>query len=233
LLRLLLRGAARRFSSDPIRYAATPPEDLLAALRDRFAKAADRAGHALKSMESPGSPELTWVLEGADNGRAAMQRVIDRAERSLFAALWEGEAAELAGSLVGACERGVELQLACYGAIPAGVPGYDLTLCGIGAEERLGGRRLSAVVGDCRESVTCVRMPGGAASCIWTQNSVLALLASEYIREEVMGRTLINSIGESRYQELRVADPALRAMLRAQEADCGTTARQPDPLPGA
>src|SRR5271156_4695319 len=57
LQRLQQRGAARRFSSDPVRYAATPPEDLLAALRDRFAKAADRAGHALKSMESPGSPE--------------------------------------------------------------------------------------------------------------------------------------------------------------------------------
>ncbi len=231
LQRLQQRGAARRFSSDPVRYAATPPEDLLAVLRDRFAKAAEHAGQALKSMASPGSPELTWVLEGADNGLAAMQRVIDRAEHSLFAALWEGEAAELAGSLVGACERGVELQLACYGAIPAGVAGYDLTLCGISAEERLGGRRLSAVVGDFRESVTCVRMPSGAASCIWTENSVLALLASEYVREEVMGRTLINSIGESQYQKLRVADPALRAMLRAQDAGGGTIANRPDPQP--
>jgi hypothetical protein len=46
-----------------------------------------------------------------------------------------------------------------------------------------------------------------------------------------MGRTLINSIGESQYQKLKVADTALRAMLRAQDAGRGTIAKRPDPQP--
>jgi sugar-specific transcriptional regulator TrmB len=229
LQRLQQRGAARRSSASPVRYAATPPAELLAALRSRFAKAADRAEEALRSAPAGGNAELTWMVEGITNILSTMQGVIARAHRSLFAALWEGELAELAPALVAAGQRGVELQLACYGRLPAGLVGYDLTLCGISAEERLSGKRLSAVVGDARESVTAVAQASGAAHGIWTENSVLALIASEYIREEIMGRALINRLGEERYQALRIEDPALKAMLRAEdEAARGTMESHPN-----
>jgi HTH-type transcriptional regulator, sugar sensing transcriptional regulator len=195
--RLQQRGAARRFSADPVRYAATPPADLLATLRGRFAQAAERAENALQSMPQQGNAELTWLLDGVENALAAMQRVIDRAQRMVFAALWESEAARMAPALRGARRRGIAVHLACYGPLPTDVSGYDLTQCGIGAEERLSGRRLSAVVGDSKESVTVVREAGGAATSIWTENIVLALLASEYIREQITGRALINARGEA------------------------------------
>jgi HTH-type transcriptional regulator, sugar sensing transcriptional regulator len=217
LQRLQQRGAVRRFASDPVRYAATPPSDLLAALRERFAKATGGVEDALKSMPNPGNPDFTWVLEGAANTLATMQRVIDRAQRSLFAALWETEAAEMAPNLIAAQQRGIELHLAVYGAMPANLGGHDLTLCGVSAEERLSGRRLSAVVGDSKESVTTVSQPTGTITTIWTENIVLALLATEYIREEIMGRALINAMGEPAYQKLRLEDPALKAMLKAED----------------
>jgi sugar-specific transcriptional regulator TrmB len=217
LKRLEQRGAARRFSASPVRYAATPPGDLLAALRNRFSKAADSAEQAFKSISSTANAELTWVIEGGLNIANTLRQVADRARTSLFGALWESELEDLAPSLRAAHGRGVEMHLACYGAMPAGLSGYDLTLCGISAEERLSGRRLCALVGDARESVTAVIQPAGAVSGIWTENGVLALLATEYIREEIMGRALINAIGESRYQELRIQDPTLRAMLRADD----------------
>jgi HTH-type transcriptional regulator, sugar sensing transcriptional regulator len=217
LQRLQQRGAVRRFSARPVRYAATPPAELLATLRGRFAKAADRAEEALRSTPSSGNAELTWVVEGSENVLSTMQGVIDRAQRSLIAALWENELTELAPAFEGAGKRGVALELACYGAMPAGLTGYDLTLCGISAEERLAGKRLSAVVGDARESVTAVTQASGAAQGIWTENGVLGLIAREYIREEIMGRALINRLGEERYQALRVEDPALQAMLRAED----------------
>ena len=217
LKRLEQRGAARRFSASPVRYAATPPADLLAALRNRFSKAADSAEQAFKSMSSAADPELTWVIEGAANIVSTLEQVVDRARTSLYAALWESELEELAPALRAAYARGVAVHLASYGAMPEGLAGYDLTLCGIGAEERLSGRRLCALVGDARESVTAVIQPTGAVGGIWTENGVLALLVTEYIREEIMGRALINAMGESRYQALKIKDPTLRAMLRADD----------------
>jgi HTH-type transcriptional regulator, sugar sensing transcriptional regulator len=168
-------------------------------------------------MTTAANPELTWVMEGLGNISSTLQQVVSRARHTLFAALWEAELQELAPALEAARARGVELHLACYGASPPGLPGHDLTLCGISAEERLAGRRLCALVGDARESVTAVIQPTGDASGIWTENGVLALLATEYIREEIMGRALINAMGETRYQKLRIQDPALRAMLKADD----------------
>jgi sugar-specific transcriptional regulator TrmB len=217
LKRLEQRGAARRFSASPVRYAATPPADLLAALRNGFSKAADSAEQAFKSMSSTANPELTWVMEGAANIANTLRQVVDRARTSLHAALWESELSDLAPALRAARARGVEVHLACYGPMPEGLAGYDLTLCGISAEERLSGRRLCAIVGDARESVTAVIQPTRAVGGIWTENGVLALLVTEYIREEIMGRALINAMGESRYQALRIEDPTLRAMLRADD----------------
>jgi HTH-type transcriptional regulator, sugar sensing transcriptional regulator len=217
LKRLEQRGAARRFSASPVRYAATPPEDLLAGLRNRFSKAADRAQQAFESMSSAANPELTWVMEGGGNIVNALRQVAERARTGLFAALWESELQELAPALRAAGARGVEMHVASYGAMPEGLAGHDLTLCGISAEERLSGRRLCALVADARECVTAVIRPTGEVSGIWTENPVLALLVTEYIREEIMGRALINAMGESRYQELRVQDPTLKAMLRADD----------------
>jgi HTH-type transcriptional regulator, sugar sensing transcriptional regulator len=188
LKRLERRGAARRFSASPVRYAATPPADLLAALRHSFSKAADSAEQAFKSMSSIANPELTWVMEGAANIANTLRQVVDRARTSLYAALWESELGDLAPALRAAYARGVEVHLGCYGAIPEGLAGHDLTLCGISAEERLSGRRLCALVGDARESVTAVIQPTGAVGGIWTENGVLALLVTEYLREEIMGR---------------------------------------------
>jgi HTH-type transcriptional regulator, sugar sensing transcriptional regulator len=217
LKRLEQRGAARRFSASPVRYAATPPADLLAGLRHRFSRAADRAEQALKSISSTANPELTWVMEGGGNIANTLRQVVDRARTSLYAALWEGELEELAPALRAAGARGVEMHVASYGAMPAGLSGYDLSLCGISAEERLSGRRLCALVADARECVTAVIQPTDVVSGIWTENGVLALLVTEYIREEIMGRALINAMGESRYQELRIQDPTLQAMLRADD----------------
>jgi sugar-specific transcriptional regulator TrmB len=231
LKRLEQRGAARRYSASPVRYAATPPADVLAALRNRFSKAADSAEQAFKSMSSTADPELTWVMEGAANIANTLRQVVDRTRTSLYAALWESELEELAPALRDAYARGVEVRLASYGAMPAGLAGYDLTLCGISAEERLSGRRLCALVGDARESVTAVTQPTGAVGGIWTENGVLALLVTEYIREEIMGRALINAMGESRYQALRIQDPTLRAMLRAD--DDVRRATMPPALPPA
>jgi HTH-type transcriptional regulator, sugar sensing transcriptional regulator len=121
-----------------------------------------------------------------------MQRVIDRAQLSLFAALWETEAAQMAPNLIGAQQRGIEVHLAVYGAMPASLGGYDLTLCGASAEERLSGRRLSAVVGDSKESVTTVFQPRGTITTIWTENIVLALLATEYIRAMLKAEDDVN-----------------------------------------
>jgi hypothetical protein len=110
------------------------------------------------------------------------------------------------------------LQIAIYGTFQLGVPHtYDLTLCGQSAQERLGGRRLSVVIGDARESAIAEFTTHGNDQGIWTRNTVIALLATEYVKADIMGHGLINELGEERYQALKSENSVLAAMLRFEQ----------------
>jgi sugar-specific transcriptional regulator TrmB len=217
LHRLTEKGAALVHKSDPVTYAAVPHRDLTARLRDQAEARLASVEAELASVPSGGEPGLTWSVTGVDNVLDLMRRVTDRAERTIFAALWDAELDHLAPALVAAHERGVELQVAVYGAFQLAVPiSYDLSLCGASAEERLAGRRLAVLIRDSVEAVAAETHPGGAEA-LWSENRVFALLATEYAKSDIMGRCLIDALGETAYQLLRRERPELRAMLRPEK----------------
>lgn len=53
LQRLQQRGAVRLFASDPVRYMATPPSDLLATLRGRYEQSLDKVERASEELPKP------------------------------------------------------------------------------------------------------------------------------------------------------------------------------------
>jgi hypothetical protein len=196
-------------------YAPVPYQDLLARLRRHTESTFQAVEQALGQLRQESDERLTWSLKGAENIVDVMIRITSRTTRCLYAALWDQELALLADALRQAHQRGVELQIAVYGTFQLGVPHtYDLLLCGGSAQERLGGRRLSVLVGDHCETAVAEFTDHGSNEGIWTQNTVVALLATEYVKEDIMGRTLINELGEERYQALRRESSVLTTMLR-------------------
>lgn len=219
LKRLAEKGAVMVSESDPVTYAPVPHRDLTARLRERAEARLAAVESELAAIPPRGEAGLTWTVAGDDNVLDLMRRVVDRAERSVFAALWDAELPRLAPSLEAAHARGVELQVAVYGDFRLAVPfSYDLALCGASAAERLAGRRLSVLIRDGGEAVAAEAHPGGAEA-IWSENRVFTLLCTEYAKSDIMGRCLIEALGESAYRRLREERPELRAMLR------------PEPLP--
>ncbi len=215
LQRLHLKGAVLIYHSDPTLYAPVPYEDLLSRFRQQINASFLIIEQQLGSLKKPEETEFTWSLTGSTNIIDSMTHVIERSEKSIFAALWDQEMPYLEKPLQEAFQRGVELQIAIYGTFDLGVPyTYDLTLCGQSAQERLGNRRLSVLIGDRQETGIAEIEKNGTAHGIWTQNTVISLLATEYVKEEIMGRCLINELGDERYQVLRQEKPALISMLR-------------------
>jgi sugar-specific transcriptional regulator TrmB len=216
LKRLAEKGAVVVSASEPVTYAAVPHRDLTARLRERAEATVAAVEAELAALPEAGEPGLTWTVAGGDNVRDLMRRVVGRAERTIIAALWDDELAELAAPLEAAHERGVELQIAIYGSVRLAVPySYDLALCGASASERLAGRRLAVMVRDGVEAVAAEAHPGGAEA-IWSENRVFVLLCAEYAKSDIMGRCLIDALGETAYWRLRRERPELRAMLRPE-----------------
>lgn len=216
LQRLAEKGAAMVSRSEPVTYVAVPHRDLTARLRERAEVTLAAVEAELEAMPHGGEPGLTWTVAGADNVVDLMRRAIDRAERGIFAALWDDQLTQLATALEAAHKRKVELQVAIYGEFRLTVPfSYDLALCGASAAERLRGRKLSVLIRDGVEAIAAEVHPAGAEA-IWSENRVFALLCTEYAKSDIMGRCLIDALGEEAYRKLRKERPELREMLRSE-----------------
>jgi sugar-specific transcriptional regulator TrmB len=221
LRRLAEKGAVMINTSDSITYVPVPHRDLIARLRARIDASLSSVEAEVEAMPTGGAPGLTWTVSGMDNIRDLMQRLVARAAKTIFAALWDEQLSHLAGPLEAAQAREVELQVAIYGTFRLSVPfSYDLALCGASAVERLQGRRLAVLIRDGIEAVAAEAHPGGAEA-IWSENRVFSLLCTEYAKSDIMGRCLIDALGEKAYRRLRRERPELQTMLRTE------------PLPGA
>lgn len=214
LQRLQQKGAVLLHQSDSVLYAPVPYENIIAAFRDRVNGAFDVMENTFSNLGRAMEPTLTWTLSGTESIVRQMEKVINGTRTVLYAGLWDPELERLEKELRAAHRRGVELQIAVYGTRDLGIPHtYDLTKCGESAKERLNGRRLSVVVADRRDTVLA-EFTDSVSEGIWTQNKVVSLLGMEYIKEDIMGRCLIDELGEERYALLRRERPELRSMLR-------------------
>lgn len=213
LQRLEAKGAALVQHSEPVRYAAVPYHEVLGTIRRRVESDLTLADERLSTLPAPREPGLVWSLKERAAILAACRSHIDTAERSLFAAVWDEEMPELKAALEQASARGVDVHVAIYGAESLkGPTSYDLTNCGESARQRLAGRRLSVVVADFRAAIiTEFGAPTGEEAVI-TTNAVLSLLAVEYVKADVLGRLLIDAMGEPLYRKVR-ENPTTKALL--------------------
>jgi sugar-specific transcriptional regulator TrmB len=213
LQRLETKGAVLVQRSEPVRYAAVPYREVLGGIRRRIESDLDLAGEQLSTLPAPREAGLVWSLRDRAAILAACQAHIEAAERSLFAAVWDEEIPELRTALEQASARGVDVHVAVYGTEALHGPvSYDLADCGESARQRLGGRRLSVVVADFRDAIITEFGTAGGDEAVVTNNAVLSLLAVEYVKSDVLGRLLIDAMGDPLYREVR-ENPLTKALL--------------------
>jgi HTH-type transcriptional regulator, sugar sensing transcriptional regulator len=148
-----------------------------------------------------------WSLRDRAAILAACVAHIEAAERSLFAAVWDEEIPELRTALEQTSARGVDVHVAVYGTEALHGPvSYDLADCGESA------RQLSVVVADFRDAIITEFGTAGGDEAVVTNNAVLSLLAVEYVKSDVLGRLLIDAMGDPLYREVR-ENPLTRALL--------------------
>ncbi|KVZ02491.1 TrmB family transcriptional regulator [Burkholderia stagnalis] len=213
LQRLEAKGAVLLHRSEPVLYAAVPYREVLSRIRSTVEKDLDLIEQELTRLPATREPGLVWSLRDKEAIVEAFKSAIERAQTSLFAALWDAELPLLRNSLEAASARGVDVHVAIYGAETLDGPHcYDLRECGASAQKRLEGRRLSVVVADERSAVTAEFGSIAIDEAVITNNPVISLLAVEYVKADVMGRVLINAMGKDAF-EAAYQSPDMRALL--------------------
>lgn len=216
LERMTAKGAVLVQRGEPITYAAVPAAAYLDAARRRFEDQQARASDLLAALPARRDPGLIWSLREREAVLSAAREMIETAQRSLFAALWDRELAGLSPTLEAASRRGVAVHVAVYGhGALAGPQIYDLSLCGDSAVERLGGRRLSVLAGDGVHALVAEFRGEDEVEAVATDNPVMSLLAVEFVKSDVLGRLLIDVLGQARFDALRTPESRIEQLLRA------------------
>lgn len=216
LQRLDTKGAVLMHRSEPVRYAAVPYAEVLARLRERFEGDLALVDKGLSTLPATREPGLVWSLRDRSAIVTAFLTTIDSAQQTLFAAIWDEEMEALREAIEAASARGVDVHVAIYGTASLNGPRcYDLRECGESARNRLEGRRLSVAVADEQDAITAEFGPSANEEAVLTDNAVISLLAIEYVKADVMGRILINSMGQRAYEKALNSD-VMQALLAAK-----------------
>jgi hypothetical protein len=198
--KLLERGAVScRLEESGQRYAAVPPEQLLAGIEADQRRLLARAGEVLADYPHASASSSIYNVSGGQLLVKARQ-LVESCQRSLLVAIQPADAAALADSLHGASARGVAVTTLCLQACERECGGC------VGELHRYpvvpgGGPRWLIVVAD--ESTSLVgQLDAAAAEGALTQQRPMVELAAAYIRQTIALAVLGCELAAERFQGL-------------------------------
>jgi len=202
LTTLRSKGVVMASSTEPVCYSPIPPEQLLRRLeQDYSAKIAD-LDLRLQQVQPLPEADITWHLNGYQTVIDKMADVINNSEHSLLLSVWPDEADLLRELVKKAESKGVKVIAGIFGCCDLGWKHtVNLEQCGVTSLLRLR-KRLTVVVGDNKEVVISeIGSPEDTVG-IWTTTPGIVLVAKEYIKHDLWGRALIDSVGEDKFRRL-------------------------------
>jgi HTH-type transcriptional regulator, sugar sensing transcriptional regulator len=213
LNRLKMKGAVIESNTETGRYYPVPSETLLARLKQEFTSLIQDLQNQIKQTEPLPDIELTLNFSGYDTFIEKAINVIKDATKTLLISVWPNEVVLLADSITIAKKRGITVVAGVFGTCSLD-SSYcaNLESCGKSSQARLG-KRLNVVVGDSKEVVICEIDEREETEGIWTSTPSIVLIAKEYIKHDIWGSILVNTLGEHNFQILCEENPILSYLI--------------------
>jgi predicted transcriptional regulator len=186
LAALSQKGAVLVEDRESRTYRATPPEELLSVLQQRFEGRAAEARSALESLYAPVADDRLYQLATVGQVYGRAEAMIERAQEVLLFDLFPAPFARLKANLERAAARGVSIAGVVYEAV--GDVGFVTALSPGGARVMDGwpGLQLGLVV-DAREHLQALlsRDEAEVRHGVWSDSTYLACLAHNGLACEI------------------------------------------------
>lgn len=202
LTNLKNKGAIISSSSEPVYYSPIDPKILFHKIKNEFVTKIEDLENQLKQVQPIPNIDITWNLSEYQTVLEKMIDVINNASEFLLLSIWPKEASIMKEHIILAENRGVKVIVGTFGDYDIGCKEtINLETCGITSEKRLG-KHLTVVVGDSTEVV--ISEIGGMEDTIgvWTNTDCVVLTAKEYIKHDIWGKILVDTIGIERFNDL-------------------------------
>lgn len=194
------------------RWAAIPPDELIARLRRHYNEPLDFLTEELPKVQAATPSEPFFTVSGVIAMHEAATALVDSAQQELHISCWDPDLEALREQLDGAHARGVRVFGMLYGTLEP-PPGswlhhhYEDIVA-----NRVGGRLLALVVDD-REALIARVPDDGETNAVRSRNPVMTLIVKEYLHHDNVLQRAQLSIGFQEWDKWWQADPEMRAEI--------------------
>lgn len=208
--KLIDRGAAYTVPAEPVKYAPVPARELIERLRQGMDHTLDYLQTALSSLERTPEIDVVWHIRGNDPVLAEIISVIQRARRELWLSVWAAQIPPLVVPVQEARQRGVHVFSVLFDAPSAelGLTFHHDYMPPEVVKARMGGH-LTIAARDAEEVVIAEFLDVASPWAVKTRDPALVLVATEYVRHDIMIDVIMREFGPERLDALWRNSPDL------------------------
>ncbi|WP_342512521.1 helix-turn-helix domain-containing protein [Sporosarcina sp. FSL K6-1522] len=201
--KLLDKGAVYIVPSEPVTYAPLPAKELIARMRATFEQSFDYLENNLAALESEQEVDVIHRISGDSHVLTEMNDLIERGREEIWLSVWSPQIPPIEEMVLRSVNNGVSVSSILFGApnTSLGFTTHHDYVSPEVAEERTNGR-LTIVVRDNEEVMIANFSSSTPGWAIKTQDPALVLVATEYIRHDIILAELIQEIGEQKVETL-------------------------------
>lgn len=210
LNKLRERGAVHLVPSDPIQYIPVPASEFLDRLRRSTESTIHTLETSLNNLSKPPEVNVIQHIQGKEKILAEIKSLIHRTQKELWLSLWEPQVATLAQDVLECEKNGKRILSVIFGEThqPLGRTFFHNYMPPEVVVNRLGGQ-LHIAARDGEEVIIAEFLQGAPPWAVSSRDSALVLVATEYIRHDIMIDVILQAYGEDRLNALWMNDPDL------------------------
>ncbi|MGD8189653.1 TrmB family transcriptional regulator [Brevibacillus ginsengisoli] len=208
--KLLDKGAVFTVPSDPVKYAPLPAKELIGRLRKEFDQSFNYLENSLTSLEQEQEANVIWRIHGDEHVIAEMVEMIHQAKHELWMSVWEAQVPHIKEAVDQKMNEGVHAFSVLFGNanVELGLTYHHNYMALDIANERMGGH-LTLVARDNEEVLIANFSSKNASWAVKTKDPALVLVATEYIRHDIMYGALAKEFGAEKVENIWRNNPDL------------------------
>lgn len=201
--KLMDKGAVHLVPSEPVKYVPVSATELMDRMRKDFEKSFDFLDQKLNSLEQERQVDVISHIRTDERIIKEIRNMIERAEEELWISVWEQQVTELESSIQRKEQEGVHIFSILFGApdTKIGTTFHHNYMTPDVVKERMGGH-LTVIARDGKEVLIANFSDHGTSWAVTTYDPALVLVATEYVRHDIMVEEITKEFGPDKLDRL-------------------------------
>ncbi|AMA72967.1 MULTISPECIES: TrmB family transcriptional regulator [Aneurinibacillus] len=218
--KLMDKGAVHLVPSEPVKYSPVPADKLIDRLRKQFDRSFSYLEKKLTMLQQEREMDVIWHIRSDELVLNEMTEMIGRAEKELWLSVWEPQVPMIQEAVERHLREGVHVFSVLFGApdIKIGATFHHDYMTPEVVKERTNGH-LTIVARDGQEVLIANFSDESTSWAVKTHDPVLVLVATEYIRHDIMIEEITAEFGSERLDALWRNNPDLVYVVRGKRFD--------------